>query len=88
MTEMKPTINLSVHYVSRGSADGVYPPTCRAATVTEVDEHDPARVGLAVLNPTGLFFHPLADDGGCEHYEPPQGVRGYRPGTWHHLCGA
>jgi len=74
-----------VHYVSHGTPvrdDGsqAFPPACRAAIVTEVDPADPARVGLAVLNPTGNFFHPLAN-GGCEHTavdeQPPTG------GTWH-----
>ena len=83
MTEQQPSVGRIVHYVSRGSADGVYQPECRAAIITEVDEDDPQRVGLCVLNPTGQFFHAL-DNGGCEHYEPPhQGVHGYRGGTWH-----
>jgi hypothetical protein len=34
-------------------------------------------VGLCVLNPTGLFFHGLAD-GGCEYDEDAA-----RGGTWH-----
>lgn len=63
---MKPSIGRIVHYVARGSADGKFPPTCRAATITEVG--DAGRVGLVVVNPTGLFFHPLADDGGGVAY--------------------
>lgn len=74
-----------VHYVSWGSPvreDGTqaFLPTCRAATITEVDPDDPQWVGLCVQNPTGLFFHPLSA-GGCEHVgveeQPPTG------GTWH-----
>lgn len=52
-----PSVGRVVHYVSRGSADGKFPATCRAATVTEVaDPAQPRLVGLAVLNPTGMFF--------------------------------
>lgn len=32
---VKPRVSDRVLYVSRGSADGVYPPQCRAAIVTE-----------------------------------------------------
>lgn len=87
-----PSIGRVVHYVARGSADGKYPPACRVAHVTEVSPETPdnlvqaeieqwpqeARhlVGLCVINPTGLFFHPLAD-GGCR-YDP-----NHAPGTWH-----
>lgn len=63
----KPSVGRTVHYVARGSADGKFPPVCRAATVTEVD--DTGRVGLMVANPTGLFFHPIADDGGCAYHD-------------------
>lgn len=80
---MKPTVGRVVHYVARGSADGVFPPVCRAAFVTEVGDLDGAdgdlqRVGLMVANPTGLFFHSLAA-GGCEHWAPEE----KRGGTWH-----
>jgi hypothetical protein len=66
-----------VHYVSRGSADGVFPATCRAAIVTAVhdntvDDHEVGDVALAVLNPTGLFF----DLNIAYNYEGA-------PGTWH-----
>jgi len=80
-----PGVGESVHYVARGSADGVYPMVCRAAIVTQVtdasavpgtayDEVDPETLGLAVLNPTGLFFHERVKHveeemaGGCWHY--------------------
>lgn len=65
---------------------------CRAATITEVgplseadhgqgliehwDDEAMVAVGLCVTNPTGLFFHSIAD-GGCL-YDPNGG-----PGTWH-----
>lgn len=65
----QPSIGRIVHYVSRGSADGVYPATCRAAIVTVADSD---LVALCVLNPTGLHFTERVpfDDGGT-------------PGTWH-----
>lgn len=69
---MKPTVGMVVHYVARGSADGVFPAVCRAAIVTEVlalrgeeaaqaeveswEEHHRCRVNLAVLHPDGLLF--------------------------------
>ncbi len=71
-----PSIGRTVHYVSRGSADGVFPPACRMALVTEVGAD--ARVGLAVVNPDGLFFHPLSKDGGIEYRADEQ-----TPGSWH-----
>lgn len=75
-----PSVGRVVHYVARGSADGKFPKTCRAADVTEVESDQPTdqRVGLMVKNPTGLFFHSLAD-GGCAYdgSEDPEG------GTWH-----
>ena len=68
-----PRIGQLVHYVSYGSADGRYESTCRAAFVTEVNPND---LGIAVLNPTGLFFD--------------RQVRGseeeYTGGTWHWPC--
>ena len=76
-----PSIGRKVHYVARGSADGVFPPVCRSAEVTEVgdlgsSEPSADRVGLCVINPTGLFFHPMAMGG--VPYSPNN-----EPGTWH-----
>lgn len=70
-----PSVGRVVHYVARGSADGRFPKACRAATVTEVGKD--GVVGLMVANPTGLFFHPLAD-GGCPLDEEEKAG-----GTWH-----
>lgn len=61
--------------MARGFADGVYPPVCRAAVITEVGPdqnvgHE-GYVGIAVLNPAGLFFH------ACDYSETKE------PGTWH-----
>lgn len=73
-----PTVGRIVHYVSRGSADGQYASECRAAIVTALDpapEDNPHQVfvSLAVLNPTGLFFHQL-----CLQSEDEK-----TGGTWH-----
>jgi hypothetical protein len=63
-----PSVGRVVHYVSHGTpvrADGTqaFTSQCRAADVTEVDPADPSRVYLMVKNPTGIFFHSLADGG-------------------------
>lgn len=67
-----------VHYQSYGTPGGEFTPECRAAVVTEVDKDNPEVVGLIALNPTGVFFHPLAFNGGCQHDESKS-----RGGTWH-----
>lgn len=67
----------------------VYPAQCRAAIITEVGDWPEGKtsgearrniavpVGLCVFNPSGLFFHSLAD-GGCMQSED-----GREGGTWH-----
>jgi len=61
MTERKvPSVGRIVHYYAYGTPGGEFPAgVARAAIVTEVDEPDSivSPVGLAVLNPTGLFFN-------------------------------
>lgn len=61
MTEQLPSVGRIVHYVSYGTPGGEYQSECRAAIVTEVDLDPPAgaetEIGLAVLNPTGMFFN-------------------------------
>jgi len=68
-----PTVGRVVHYVSYGTPGGEYTSQCRAAIITEVvplegqeaalaeveswDEDQRCRVGLAVMNPTGMFFN-------------------------------
>ncbi|MEU2453909.1 hypothetical protein ABZ605_28000 [Streptomyces sp. NPDC012765] len=69
-----PTVARIVHYVSRGSADGSYPCTCRAALVTAVDET--GQPALAVFSPEGLHF-----PGPLPHADPSPGE--LAPGTWH-----
>ncbi|MFI6485299.1 hypothetical protein ACIBH1_45830 [Nonomuraea sp. NPDC050663] len=66
-----PTVGRIVHYVARGSADGVFPKICRAAIVTETCPAD-SDLGIAVINPTGLFFD----------REVPYSAEA-KPGTWH-----
>lgn len=95
-----PGVGDEVHYVSRGSADGVFPSLCRAAKVTEVLQLEPdgffqpgdmPRVGLAVINPTGFFFHSLDAGGVAYHPGVPLDIGhtrlccglDYQPGTWH-----
>ena len=80
MTAAAPAgVGRTVHYVSLGSADGQYPSVCRAAIVTEVDPVNPNRLGLAVLNPEGIFLHSLAGRG-TSYSRCDSGLRG---GTWH-----
>lgn len=73
-----------VHYVARGSADGKFPSVCRAAVITEIDKitiqdavDEIPKVGLCVLNPTGMFFD--------QHVPYAAAGTGNElvPGTWH-----
>lgn len=88
MTGQPPSVGRVVHYLSRGSADGVFPPACRAAIITEVPDFGDTSglsqesleslpsgplASLAVLNPSGLFFDEALE------YDPDA----TRPGTWH-----
>jgi len=90
---MRAAVGKIAHYVSWGTPiqpDGTqaYESTCRAAIVTTVQ--GPAVVGLAVLNPSGMFFHEAVafDDG----LDPGDGngvgasMRPPAPGTWHWPC--
>lgn len=92
MAGQQPSVGRIVHYVSHGTpvrADGsqAFASQCRAAIITEVGDGN--RVGLTAINPTGLFFHPLAA-GGCdlddrdnEIYTAGTERRPYHGGTWH-----
>lgn len=72
----KPAIGRIVHYRSFGTPSGEYTQECRAAVVTEVDEDGAPdyRVGLAVLNPTGIFLNRHV----CYSSSPQN-----NGGTWH-----
>lgn len=65
---MRPTVGRTVHYRSFGTPGGEYPSACRAAIITEVGPYPDGTsdadkdniavpVGLAVLNPEGMFFN-------------------------------
>lgn len=95
MSPQRPSVGRIVHYVSHGTpvrADGTqaYTKQCRAAIVTEVADPNfgegegETTVGLAVINPGGLFFRSLAE-GGCEHDESEAegNSPSYVGGTWH-----
>lgn len=53
---MKPSVGRIVHYQAFGTPGGEYASVPRAAIVTQVCE-DGTTVGLAIMNPTGLFFN-------------------------------
>lgn len=55
-----PSVGRAVHYIAYGTPNGEFPSGVRrAATITEVDEpgNPESKVGLCVMNPTGLFFN-------------------------------
>lgn len=75
----KPSVGRIVHYVAYGTPGGEFPAgVCRAAIVTEVvqllphADQEHLRVGICVMNPTGLFFN----------RDIPYD-EGKRPGSWH-----
>ena len=87
-TEPVPSVGRIVHYQAYGTPGGEYASVCRAAVVTGVRpvtdmdraqadlehrEYVPEVVGLAVLNPTGMFFNPNVMQDETNH----------RGGTWH-----
>ncbi len=74
-----PSVGRIVHYVARGSADGVFPVTCRAAVVTAVNEPEEL-VGLAVFHPDGLLFAQGIPQGAPSDTDLSVPLVG---GTWH-----
>lgn len=70
-----PTVGRIVHYTSHGTPGGEYLPEQRAAVVTQVHplatNSTAYAVGLAVLNPTGMFFNEFV-----QYAETPT------PGCW------
>lgn len=86
-----PSVGRIVHYVSHGTPvrpDGTqaFPAKCRAAIVTEVSDNPDGPIGLCVLNPTGQFFHSIAN-GGCpyDEWDSSKALAGAEPqgGSWH-----
>ena len=66
---MNPSVGRIVHYRTRGSADGVYPPACFAAIVTNVRESGAA--DMVAFGPQGLRFEldvPQGDEIGAWHW--------------------
>ncbi len=58
---MTPTVGRVVYYKSYGTPNGEYKPEDRAAIITVVNSE--TNVGLAVLNPTGMFFNTSVEQG-------------------------
>lgn len=89
---MQPSIGRTVHYVSYGTPSGEYARECRAAIITEVSEPHPhdelgPRVGLCVLNPTGLFLNRnVAYEGGRGQPGAPDCPNGSAHGTPFRYC--
>lgn len=68
-----PTVGRMVYFKTRGSADGVYPPTDFAAIITKV--YNPTCVSLAVFGEAGLRFEmsvPQGQEAGCWDWMPFQ----------------
>ncbi|WP_218001346.1 hypothetical protein [Nocardia niigatensis] len=75
MAQQMPTVGRNVHYQSYGTPGGEYLPEPRAAVITTVGEG--GVVGLAVLNPTGMFFNervPFAEEPTPGHWNWPPRV--------------
>lgn len=92
---MTPSVGKAVHYVARGSADGVFQPACRAAIITAIQTskfsevmQDSWTVSLFVMNPNGVFLNEYCEyHGGDPASEPEDEQTGlsYEGGTWHWL---
>lgn len=94
---MRPSTGRIVHYVSYGTPGGEYSRECRAAIITEVPDMGtvpigaeitgPDVIGLAVVNPTGMFFNrSIVHDPGREDTMGGTNLCGgldFRGGTWH-----
>lgn len=73
MTDRVPSVGRIVHYVSYGTPGGEFTSECRAAIIVAVGA--PSTIdtcGLAVFNPSGMFFNI------CGHDETEKAG-----GTWH-----
>jgi hypothetical protein len=83
MSGPKPSVGRVVHYVSYGTPGGEYTSQCRAAIITDLaqTDEDADVVGVAVLNPTGMFFNRAAYD----EWDSTTALEGAEPqgGSWH-----
>lgn len=82
--QQQPSVSRMVHYVAYGTPGGEFPAgVCRAAVITEINDamiaegaqfpfDGAGRVGLCVLNPTGVFLNRGVP------YDPNKA-----PGSWH-----
>jgi hypothetical protein len=81
--DQQPSVGRIVHYVSYGTPDGEYGKECRAAVITELaqPDEDSDVVGVAVLNPAGMFFKRAAYD----EWDSTTALDGAQPqgGSWH-----
>lgn len=87
----EPYIGATVHYTSYGTPGDEYVKECRAAVVTEVAAErkhlDKPIVGLAVLNPSGLFFDRTCEyDDGAETPGSPDCPSPEMHGNPFHYC--
>lgn len=88
----KPSVGRTVHYVARGSADGVFPVACRAALITVVPDDGPrseeSGVSLAVFHPDGLLFaHGVPYNDGAEVAGEPDCAEKSGHGSPFRYCG-
>lgn len=72
--EQRPTVGRIVHYQAYGTPGGEYKSEPRAAVITQVAVSGDV-VGLAILNPTGMFFNPAIEysaepKAGCWSWPP------------------
>ncbi len=59
----RPSVGRIVHYQAYGTPGGEYKSEPRAAIITQVltteQGAETMEVGLAIMNPTGMFFNPI-----------------------------
>ena len=86
-----PSVGRIVHYMARGSADGVFPPVCRAAIITEVPTDAELGITDAMRNDPetreGLPNQPVSicvlNPTGIFFQEHLDYDEDGAPGTWH-----
>lgn len=78
-TAARPALGETVHYQAHGSADGSYPPACRAATVTDVGQWITTRTlpdptPSSGAPPTRMLEQQWEQDAVALHVTNPTGV--------------